>query len=184
MNELDLGQWFILRTSSADTIRALDALRTFDVWTPIERKLCRTPRKRTQFDRTTPLMPGYLFAPTIYLDELLDLSRTATRGLPRFCVFTHKGGVPLVASQALEPLRDEEKRTAGIFARLKRKGRKAPCLAKGSHVTLTEGPFTGMAGIVQGQDGQYTLVSYEEFRSPIKIASVLLLDSTAVQIAA
>lgn len=178
---LDLGAWFILRMNSADTVSTFDGLKRmgFNVWTPIEQRVCRTPRRRVQYDRRTALMPSYVFASADHLDELLQAAMSPSRELPRFTVFTHKGGIPMVADVELNALRYAEEKADTLFAKMKRLGRKGPKLGKGSEVHLTEGPFAGMSGIVEGQSGQFTLVSFDGFHKPIQIASLLLVDEQA-----
>ncbi len=176
---LDLGSWFICRMANVDTVKTYRALQAngFEVWTPIERKVRRTPRKRVSYDHEAPLTPSYVFARVEHLDDILNLSLRTNRGIPRFSVFHRQlGGVPLIADSALDQLRMEEDRLAAIFTKAKRAGQKAPTFEKGAVVKLEEGPLMGMSGIVEGQQGQYTLVSYAGFHEPIKISSILLLD--------
>ena len=178
---IDLGSWFILRTANADTVKALDAFKAagFNVWTPIELKVRRTPRKRTQYDSKTALLPSYLFAHVNDLEPILSLALRTSRDIPRFTVFHHKDGVPLIADSSLGPLRQEESRVARIFERVKLLGRKAPKLSPGSTVRMPDGPLMGLDGIVEGQEGQYTLVSFNGFAKPLKISSILLIDPVA-----
>lgn len=176
---LDLGSWFILRMASADTLNVTRSLQKqgFDVWTPIERKAGRMPRTRIRYDKEFALMPSYAFANVHHVAEIRHLADLPTRNMPRFTVFQHKGGIPLIADDQLNPLRAEQSRLQAIYDKLVRKGKRGPKFDKGHLVRLSEGPFAGMEGVVEDQQGQITLVSFDGFHSPIKISSLLLLES-------
>ena len=183
---LDLGSWFICRMANVDTVKTYRALQAngFEVWTPIERKVRRTPRKRVPYDSEAALLPSYVFAKVDHLDAILSLAIRPNRDIPQFSVFHHRNGVPLIADSELHCLRTEETRLSSVFERMKLKGRKGPRLERGQSVKLPEGALMGMAGIVESQQGQYTLVSVDGFHEPIKVSSILLLDSNALQQAA
>lgn len=176
-DELDLGSWFILRMSSSETLPVVRALTAngYRVWTPIERKFSRMPRTRVRYAREMALMPSYAFAWVEQLDDILKLALLPTKECGRFSVFHHKGGIPLIADSQLAALRGEERRLWGIFDRARRKGVKVPTLKNGDIVTMSSGPFQGLSGVVEGTNGQNTLVSFAGFHAPIKIASLLLL---------
>jgi len=167
------GDWFILRMASADTLRIADVLmaRGLKVWTPSEIKIGRTPRVRAKYEKRAPIMPSYVFARFDDLDEILRLAMLPAKECGRFSVFHHKGGIPLIADHALSALRHEETRLAGIIERQKRRGKKGPVFSAGANVKPTEGPFAGLSGVVEGTQGQFTLVSFAGFHAPIKIAS-------------
>lgn len=178
---LDLGSWCILRMASADTLRLVEALERlgFEAWTPTERKFARIPRRKARRDKSCALMPSYAFGHVRDLNQLLHHSMLPTRDHPAFSVLRHRGGVPLIADEELAALREEEARLFGVFERLKRRGQKGPSFARGAGVRLTEGPFAGLSGIVEGAQGQYTLVSFAGFHKPLKISSLLLLPDSA-----
>lgn len=173
---LDLGSWFILRMASADTLRIHRNLTNCGMatWTPIERKFGRTARTRTRFEKEVALLPSYVFAKVECLDDILRIAMLPSKDVGRFSVFHHKGGIPLIADDQLRDLRAEESRVIGIFERLKRKGMKGPQISKGAVIKMQEGPFAGLSGVVEGQQGQNTLVSFAGYHRPIKIASLLL----------
>jgi transcription antitermination factor NusG len=175
---LDLGSWFILRMASTDTLMVARALADhgFGVWTPIENKFGRMPRTKARFEKEAALMPSYVFARVEHLDDILSLAMLPRKECGRFSVFHHKGGIPLIASDQLLALRDEECRLTSVFERSRRKGIKGPTFARGQSVHLSEGPFAGLDGVVEGSQGQFTLVSVEGFHKPIKIASLLLCE--------
>ena len=175
---LDLGSWFILRVSSSDTLGLLRSLIAsgFDAWTPIERKRGRMPRTKATYDKEFALMPSYVFVNVHHLAEIQHLAMLPPRNMPRFTLFQYQGGVPLIADDQLDALRSEEGRLQGIYERLCRKGKKGPKFNPGQVVRIDEGGFAGMEGIVEDQQGQFTLVNFDGFNSPIKIASLLLAD--------
>lgn len=173
---LDLGSWLILRMASVDTLRSVDALtRTgCNVWTPIERQAKRRPRMRGVVEKSIAMMPSYAFGHVDHLHELLRLSTGTRQDMPRFSIFHHHGCIPLIAENALAPLRDEQSRKDRLFERIRRQGVKAAFFPSGSAVRINDGGFEGLSGIVEDTKGQFTLVSFEGYHSPIKIASLLL----------
>jgi transcription antitermination factor NusG len=177
---LDLGSWCILRMASADTLRVLRMLKLFgmEVWTPVEKRLGRMPKTRARFDKEFALMPSYIFAHVEHMDQLLRMAMVPTAGVPRFSMFQHNGGIPLVADYQLDALRQFEGDRERVFTKARRRGVKGPVLGIGSEVKLPDGPFAGFTGIVEGQQGQFTLVSTTIFGKEveIKVASLLLAN--------
>jgi transcription antitermination factor NusG len=180
---LDLGSWCILRMSSGDTLRLVKSLKPVGIgaWAPIEKRVAKMPRTGAAYDKETALLPSYVFAPVEHLDELLRLEHCHRRAHPRFTVFRHRGGVPLIADDQLDALRSEEARKARVFDKWKRKGSKGPKLERGTPVKLPDGPFQGFTGIVEDTQGQFTLVAASIFGKPveIKVASCLLVGNVA-----
>ena len=173
---LDLGSWFILRMSSKETLSVAKGLAKagFDVWTPIERRKGKMPRTRTAYDKEFALMPSYVFVNIHHLAEIQHLSMLPPRNIPQFTLFQYQGGVPLIADHQLDALRAEESRLQAIYERQCRKGKKGPRFNPGTLVRIDDGGFAGMEGVVEDQQGQFTLVSFAGFHAPIKVASVLL----------
>ena len=173
---LDLGSWFILRMASSETLKVAAALekRGFEVWTPVERKRGRKPRTRAHYDKTFPLMPSYVFASVHDMIDLQRLAAIPSADTPRFTIFQHGGGIPLIADDQLDALRAEETRLQAIYAKQVAKGKKGPKFDAGHIVRISEGAFGGLSGTVTEQAGQFTLVSIDGFNQPIKIASILL----------
>src|SRR5690606_19693481 len=93
------------------------------------------------------------------------------------------GGIPLVSDVALAGLRFQEERDAALHDRNMRRGMKGPTIDPGTEVRMGDGAFAGLSGIVEGQQGEYTMVSIDGFHAPIKIASILLLDENATSCA-
>lgn len=176
---LDLGSWFILRTASADTLPLVNSLkkRGFDVWTPVEKRRAKKPRTRVEYDKELAIMPSYIFANVHHLAELHAMAVIPDQRLPDFSLFQLRGGVPLIDDMQLEALRYEEDRLQAVYERAVRRGKPAPKFSAGKLVHISDGGFAGLSGVVEGQQGQFTLVSFAGFHSPIKIASLLLLDA-------
>ena len=183
---LDLGSWFVLRMASLDTLPIVRNLNDagFRVWTPVEQRTSRMPRSKVRITKDVTIMPSYAFAWVDDLDGLLSIAMKPTKPHGRFSVFHHKGGIPLIADSQLVFLRNEEKRLYSIFDRLRMRGKKAPALGKGQVVRMDSGPFEGLSGVVEGVEGQHTLVNFAGFHAPIKIASLLLLpDAVRAELA-
>lgn len=178
---LDLGSWFILRMGSSDTLNLAKGLAKmgYDVWTPIERRKGRMPRTRTEYDKEFALMPSYVFVNVHHLRDIQHLAMLPPRSIPRFVLFQYQGGVPLIADSQLDALRGEESRLQAVYERACRKGKRGPKFDAGHIVRIEEGGFMGMEGVVEGQQGQFTLVNFEGFNAPIKIASILLAEDEA-----
>lgn len=180
---LDLGSWFILRMASADTLAVVKALDKagFDVWTPIERRRGRMPRTKAVYDKKFALMPSYAFASVHDLPSIHHLAVSDKRDMPHFTLFQAKGGIPLLADDQLDGLRAEEARLQRVYDKACKRGVKGPKFNPGHIVRISEGGFAGMDGIVEDQQGQFTLVSFAGFHSPIKIASLLLVDGSVTE---
>lgn len=180
---LDLGSWCILRMAGGDTLRVARSLRSagIDAWAPVEKRVAKMPRTGAPFDKESALMPSYVFAPVEHVDELLHLEHAQRRAHPKFIVFRHRGGIPLIADDQLDALRSEETRKGRVFEKWKRKGWKGAPLTPGTEVRLPDGPFQGYTGIVEDVQGQFTLVCASIFGKPveIKVASCLLTENVA-----
>lgn len=172
-----------MNTDSRDTLRLANALSSagLSVWTPVEKRFGRLPRSKARRDKDAPLMPRYVFGRVEHLAELVRLSVLPAPDYPRFSVFRYQGGIPLIADSELDALRAEESRSRDLFARLKRRGIKGPSLSPGSNVRLPDGPFAGISGIVQDQQGQFTMVDIDVFgkTTTIKVASCLFAEDVA-----
>jgi transcription antitermination factor NusG len=183
LKTLDLGSWCILRMASGDTLRLVKSLRTagIEAWAPVEKRVAKMPRTGAQFDKESALMPSYVFAPVEHVDELLRLAHQQRRDHPKFAVFKHRGGIPLIADDQLDALRGEEARKTRVFEKWRRRGTKGPRLAPGTEIRMPDGPFAGIGAIVEGTEGQFTLVCATIFGKPveIKVASCLLDENMA-----
>jgi transcription antitermination factor NusG len=180
---LDLGSWCILRMASGDTLRLVKSLRAarIDAWAPIEKRLAKMPRTGAPFDKETALLPSYVFAPVEHVDDLLRLAHEQRRAHPKFTVFRHRGGIPLIADDQLDALRAEETRKSRVFDKWKLKGSKPMQIAQGTPVRLPDGPFAGYSGIVEGTQGKFTIVGATILGKvvEIQVASLLLAENVA-----
>lgn len=179
---LDLGSWCILRMASADTLKTILALTESGMvaWTPVEKRYGVMPRTKAPFDKDVPLMPSYVFARAENINELLRLAMMPGDG-PRFSVFRYGNGIPLIADSELDDLRHEEERKRKVFDRWRRRGRNAPKLQPGTEVRMPGGPYAGYSGIVEGSQGQFTIVNIDAFgtQHSLKVASLLLAPDMA-----
>jgi transcription antitermination factor NusG len=164
--------------ASSETLTVLDYLdgKGFAVWTPQDHKIGRRPRTRKEYDKRFALMPSYVFAKAERISDLLRLSMVPNTDAPRFTVFRHQGGFPLVSDISLGGLRYEEDRRKGIFDRWRRSRMKPQQIATGTVVRMSDGPFAGLTGEVKEMQGGYALVDIPGFAQPLKIASLLLVD--------
>ena len=176
---LDLGSWFILRVSAVKTLALYQSLKRagFSVWTPIDEKVGRYPRSRSRYRKEVAMLPTYVFARSEDIGELSSIAALPTKDHPEFRVFQHDNAIPLLADASLDPLRDIEGHRRQIAKRNERRGKRAPVIAKGTKVLLSEGAWAGMPGMVIGAENSYTLVDFENFPQPIKISSLLLAES-------
>ncbi len=172
-----MGHWCILRTGKRQTLRLAKTLAEdgYEVWTPAETKVMRVPRANVRREVTEPMLPGFLFARSTHLIDLLELSKLAVK--PRrgagckdpahddFTVMRCNGRIPIIADRDLDDLRR-------IEARRPRKRASQP-FAAGAIVRVTEGPATGMTGTVAGGDRKHTAVCFNG-RFVVKIATSLL----------
>lgn len=175
--------WCILRTSSRHTIPLSESLAEdgFEVWTPIETRQIRIPRKNVKREIRLPIMPSYVFAQAHHLIDLLQLADMPVKprrtfGKPAHAGFSvmHAFGdqIPLVRDQHLTKLRELE-----IKKTPKRKAERT--FDAGIQVRVGEGggSFSGMTGTVRKSDKGYTLVCFND-RYTVKINTLLLsLDS-------
>ncbi len=179
-----MADWCILRTSGGNTMQLAESLADagYEVWTPIETRDQRLPRKQERTTVRLPLMPSFVFARAQHLGELINLShspalqyrvwdselrRMVVKGHPMFSLFRHGGLYPLIPEYQLLPLRIAEKRTAP---------KPTPTAFKpGDRVTLTEGGFSGLTGTVQETRGGFASVVFPGFNIAVKIATWILL---------
>lgn len=158
----------ILRTGGSKTISLADSLKEagIDVWTPIERRTRRKPRSKVITEIEICVMPTYVFAPVEYLPTLINLSQAMFSPHPDFSVFRYHGAIPVVSEDELAPIRAIEARTAPKEA--------WPSFTQGEKVKLTQAGFDGMSGMVEVSKGQFVLVAFPGFSTPIKVSALLL----------
>lgn len=164
--------WCILRTSGPRTLplaRSL-AAASFDVWTPTQPVRSRVPRRRAWVGVDAPLLPTFVFARSQHVSDLLLLQNLEVIPHPRFSVFRHCGRIPTIADADIIILKEEEASNARVLSAGERR-----IIPVGSRINIKEGPFAGMSGIVEAEDGQHVLVAFAGMLR-VKIASFLLHD--------
>lgn len=173
------GMWCILRMSGGRTLAVADSLGEagFEVWTPLgmpTRVRHRSKRlaEKTAATKPVPVMPTYVFARASQLAALLQLAVDPTSPHPAFSVFRWDGRVPLIADRSLDYLRRGEAR----YLRRMREEQKVKPFAVGAQVMLSEGVGAGLSGIVETTRGKFTLVAFPGYRTPIKVATMLLVE--------
>jgi len=168
--------WCVLRTASRNTIGLAETLAEdgYEVWTPIETKTMRIPRKNVKREVRLPIMPSYVFARARHLVDLLQLAEMSVKprresGRPAhagFSVMHAFDQIPLVPDAHLAALRRIEiKRTP-----LKKADKR---FIPGVTVKVGGGSFGGMVGRVERSDKGHTLVCFNE-RYLVKIPTLLL----------
>lgn len=165
--------WCILRTASRQTIPLSESLAEdgYEVWTPIETRTIRIPRKNVKREIRLPIMPSYVFARACHL---IDLIQRADQPIaPRFCVMHAFGDqIPLVRDAHLTKLRELE-----IKKTPKRTKRADRIFSPGVKVKVGEGggSFVGMVGRVERSDTGCTLVCFND-RYTVQISTLLLAE--------
>lgn len=147
--------WCILRTSPARTLPLAASLVAAGVeaWTPtatIKRRVFRG-KKQTK-DHTAALTPTFVFARATAIGVLRADINAPRPVHPPFSLFRHLGEIKTVSDREIERLRQAERKS-------KPKG-KRQTVPVGSLLKPTEGPYTGMEGVVQRSDGKFTLVAF------------------------
>lgn len=166
---MSVHDWCILRTSPSQTLKLAASLQEagYEVWTPVEIVTRRLPRSRRRIEQMVPITPSFVFAAQESLGELIALARSAAlshlvwdkverrmvqRGFPQFTLFRSMGAYPRVSDASLDPLRALERRLKPIV--------KPTTFALGDDVIYPDAGFQGLAGVVVGVRGRYTLVQF------------------------
>lgn len=170
-------KWCILRTSGPRTLPLWRSLveAGYDAWTPVTMVQKRKGRSRERIDIDAPIMPTFVFARAQHVPDLVAAASSPINPHPAFSLFRYGGRIPILADREIEALRTAEGR-----AHLARRKKERHTFAAGTAVSVPEGPFAGLSGVVeQAGDGKYALVCFGEFR--LKIATFLLRDDTVEQ---
>ncbi len=149
--------WCILRTSGPRTLAVARSLCAagFDAWTPTQVVSRRKGRKRERVETDAPIIPTFVFARVAALPDLLRITTAPVSEYPPFSIFRYRDTFPAIADASLSALRDEE-------ARLHHQRRKQErhVIPIGSNITMREGPFTGLTGIVEAGSGKEATVNF------------------------
>lgn len=133
----------------------------YEAWTPsivVQRRPPRSTRAKVARDRPAPLLATFVFVRAHHVDDLLKLSADPVKECPDFSVL-HRAdrelatiSIPLIRDSQLEPLRLAERKSAP------REQRRV--FAKGETVVPSEGPFSGMTGLVVSGNDRKTWVNF------------------------
>lgn len=153
----DDTDWCILRTSGGRTLNLARSLAEagFDVWTPQETLSRRVPRKKTVVDREVAILPTFVFARAVHIPELAAALALPVNPHPSFSIFRYMGDIPLLADREMKNLRAVED-----AARLRELKKTRNVVPVGTTVTMTEGAFAGLSGVVKKSDGKFALVAF------------------------
>ncbi|MDN4632774.1 hypothetical protein QCD71_14715 [Sphingomonas sp. PsM26] len=153
----DDTDWCILRTSGGRTLNLARSLAEagFDVWTPRETLSRRVPRKKTIVDREVAILPTFVFARAVHIPELAAALALPVNPHPSFSIFRYLGDIPLLADREMKSLRDVED-----VARLRELKKTRNVVPVGATVTMNEGAFAGLSGVVTKSDGKFALVAF------------------------
>lgn len=168
--------WVILRTSSRNTLKLAEQLvkEGFVAWTPARTFRKRVPRKSEIYEVTAPLMPTFAFAHADQVHSLLTLAEEPMKPCPDFSVFRYMNGIPLVADHELSPLRSiEERDRRRLEAERLACRRRQVMFQPGQRIRIETGPFSGMSGVVERDDGKFALVSFGKLK-PVKFSTFIL----------
>lgn len=158
--------WCILRTSARYTIPLAETLKAdgYEVWTPVETRMVRVPRKNVKREVRLPIMPSYVFARSDRLVDLLMLAdepvkprRAGTGAHSDFSVMHAFGGIPLVPDAHLTKLREREDE---LTPKPKTVKAKVPTFDIGELLRMGSGIFAGMVGRVERSDEANTLLTF------------------------
>lgn len=163
------ADWCILRTSGPRTLKLAASLAEagFDVWTPAQIVRRRALLGKNRREEPAPIMPTFVFARAAHLGDLTRAAKAIPSPHPAFSIFHYRDSVPLIADNALAHLRAVEDR-----AKHETLKRQRHAFAIGQGVTVSQGPATGMTGVVRRSDGKFALVAFGGVE--LKIASFLL----------
>jgi hypothetical protein len=176
-------RWCILRTSGARTLSLARSLEQagYEVWTPVETHVRRKPRSTARTEHDAPIMPTFVFARARHLPELARCLAMPLNPHPQFSIFHYLDRIPLLADAELSALRVAEDRakvrTADRRAKRKSSGKVIPA---GTEVSVSDGSWTGMSGVVEESEGKFALVAFGG-RVRVKIATFLLERSGVEQ---
>lgn len=155
------AHWCILRTSGGRTLALAESLGEagYDVWSPSRTLRRRRPRSQKTTEIAAPIMPTFVFARAGQLHDLAVLAASPISPHPSFSIFRHAGRIPLVSDREVAGARAEEDKARQAEARAAAKSHRR-VFPIGQPVTVTDGAFTGLEGVVEGGDGRFALVTF------------------------
>ena len=169
VEEKQVDEWCILRTSPSQTLKLTTALcdAGYVAWTPSEITTRRMSRSRKRVEHPAPITPSFVFVSRDSLTELIALARSPSlthlvwdreqrrmvqRGFPHFTVFRSMGAYPRISDASLNPLR--------LIERRRKPAVKPTAFKTGDEVRFPDAGFEGLVGKVEGVRGRYTLVAF------------------------
>ncbi len=185
-------RWCILRTSASATIPLASSLTGagLEVWTPRGQATERSGPSRSRREVVTALIPGFVFALSDHLPQLLAMSHSPARmclfwdaekrrmmakGMPYFSVF-RGGNHRLIPDEELVFLRRAEHRV--------RPKKIEHVFALGDPVRTDDGGFAGLVGRVVGIRGKLIAVRFPKWDIVPEFGAWLLrphLDAIAAE---
>lgn len=172
-----MSDWCILRTSGRHTLALARSLGAagFGTWAPQTQTRKRAPRTNERSEQPAPLLPTYVFARTDRLSDLLGLANADRHAHPEFSVFHYFDRIPIIADCELDPLRAAEAKSI-------RRRREKREFNQGDVVSVDDGPWTGLSGIVQQAQGNYAMVLFRGMS--VRVATFLLHPASGQRVAA
>lgn len=169
--------WCILRTSGPRTLAVARSLATagYDVWTPSQVSSRRRPRSKVAVEYEAPILPTFVFARADRLIDLLRVTSLPINPHPAFSVFRFHDRAPLIADAEIEGLRQYERRCNELAQRKRAKAHRRE-FSIGENVSVQDGAWQGLSGIVEGGDGKQARVSFGGSLS-VTIATFFLVSN-------
>jgi hypothetical protein len=122
--------WCILSTSGGRTLPLARSLANagLEVWTP--KRTIRRPapgqrrrlvmgQRRKMIEVDVAILPGFVFARAVHLDDLAAIAHDPAARHPAFTVFQLGGRVPMVSDASVAGLREEEAAAAAVTQALR-----------------------------------------------------------------
>lgn len=165
-----------MRTAGASTLRLLRSLREdgFEVWAPVKTERRRVSRMTAGAVIEVALAPSFVFVRAAHLVDMLELAAMPDKprrgpggrkpAHARFSVFHDHQGIPVIADDEMEGLRESERRRPKCPVTFRRK----------EEVILTSGAGTGLRGRVIRSNPKETLVDLGRFFGRVKISTFIL----------
>lgn len=190
------NRWIILQTSSARTlplnrslseagIAAWSPART--IWRPApgQRRRLALGMRRKMIEVDVPILPGFVFAGSQHIDELIEIAMSPVTRHPAFALFQMAGRAPIIGEASIAGLRraeaeaaeaaqmrrdaqsrDDARRARAELMRTERERRKAlrrerRDFAPGERVAVIDMPaMAGMTGEVRRSTGAIATIDF------------------------
>lgn len=124
------NMWCILSTTGGRTLPLARSLGEagIEVWTPTrtirrpapgQRRRLVLGRRRKMVERDLAILPGFVFARAVHLDDLARIAIDPTSRHPMFIVFQCAGRAPMVSDDSIRGLLAEEEAAAAAIQALR-----------------------------------------------------------------